>query len=183
MLLVMETAGIFQSNDGKSQLWNFTWDRIDAFLPGLRNEVFKSQQTVESKAKGPEESAEASDPPGAVLPSSTEDGTAEAPTEPKIEKSPEKQTEEHVSQFVASDMFTHPSPSILLQPPLPNAAMARHVGIPIAAGHLPTSSILSSAIPTLSSSPPSTVPLILNPNIGNETGLPLSHTITDGSLQ
>ncbi|KAK0051833.1 Golgi-specific brefeldin A-resistance guanine nucleotide exchange factor 1 [Biomphalaria pfeifferi] len=42
MLLVMDTAGIFQTADGtESQLWQLTWDKIDTFLPKLHNEVFK----------------------------------------------------------------------------------------------------------------------------------------------
>lgn len=42
MLLVMETAGIFQSgDDDDTQLWRLTWDRIGTFLPHLKDELFK----------------------------------------------------------------------------------------------------------------------------------------------
>lgn len=42
MLLVMDTAGIFQNGDDvDSQLWRLTWDRIDTFLPHLKDELFK----------------------------------------------------------------------------------------------------------------------------------------------
>lgn len=47
MLLVMDTAGIFHNADsqtGYSDLWEITWERIDCFLPRLREELFK--QTV-----------------------------------------------------------------------------------------------------------------------------------------
>ncbi|XP_072138695.1 Golgi-specific brefeldin A-resistance guanine nucleotide exchange factor 1 isoform X4 [Mobula birostris] len=47
MLLVMDTAGIFhcaESRTGYSQLWEITWERIDCFLPQLKDELFK--QTV-----------------------------------------------------------------------------------------------------------------------------------------
>ncbi|KAG8435109.1 hypothetical protein GDO86_013165 [Hymenochirus boettgeri] len=47
MLLVMDTAGIFHSADsrtGYSDLWEITWERIDCFLPRLREDLFK--QTV-----------------------------------------------------------------------------------------------------------------------------------------
>ncbi|XP_032137324.1 Golgi-specific brefeldin A-resistance guanine nucleotide exchange factor 1 isoform X5 [Sapajus apella] len=48
MLLVMDTAEIFHSADarggGHSALWEITWERIDCFLPHLRDELFK--QTV-----------------------------------------------------------------------------------------------------------------------------------------
>lgn len=42
MLLVMDTAGIFQTgDDSDSQLWRLTWDRIGTFLPHLKEELFK----------------------------------------------------------------------------------------------------------------------------------------------
>ena len=42
MLLVMETAGIFQTDTGtESKLWRLTWDKIDTFLPTLRDDIFK----------------------------------------------------------------------------------------------------------------------------------------------
>ncbi|KAH3746610.1 hypothetical protein DPMN_181019 [Dreissena polymorpha] len=43
MLLVMDTAKIFQSSGGEvdSQLWRLTWDRISTFLPHLKDELFK----------------------------------------------------------------------------------------------------------------------------------------------
>ncbi|XP_018083084.1 Golgi-specific brefeldin A-resistance guanine nucleotide exchange factor 1 isoform X4 [Xenopus laevis] len=47
MLLVMDTAGIFHCADsrtGYSDLWEITWERIDCFLPRLREDLFK--QTV-----------------------------------------------------------------------------------------------------------------------------------------
>jgi hypothetical protein len=46
MLLVMHTAGILQHSDENddSKLWKLTWDRIDAFLPSLREEVFKPHE-------------------------------------------------------------------------------------------------------------------------------------------
>ena len=45
MLLVMHTAGILQNgNADDSQLWKLTWDRIDTFLPNLREEVFKPHE-------------------------------------------------------------------------------------------------------------------------------------------
>uniref|UniRef100_A0A5F9CPX6 Golgi-specific brefeldin A-resistance guanine nucleotide exchange factor 1 n=1 Tax=Oryctolagus cuniculus TaxID=9986 RepID=A0A5F9CPX6_RABIT len=48
MLLVMDTAEIFHSADTRggspSALWEITWERIDCFLPHLRDELFK--QTV-----------------------------------------------------------------------------------------------------------------------------------------
>ena len=41
----MHTAGILQSSEAEqSQLWRLTWDRIDTFLPTLKEEVFKPHQ-------------------------------------------------------------------------------------------------------------------------------------------
>jgi len=45
MLLVMHTAGILQRDSDESQLWKLTWDRIDAFLPSLRDELFKPHES------------------------------------------------------------------------------------------------------------------------------------------
>jgi len=45
MLLVMHTAGILQRDGDETQLWRLTWDRIDAFLPNLRDEVFKPHES------------------------------------------------------------------------------------------------------------------------------------------
>ncbi|KAK3091515.1 hypothetical protein FSP39_020408 [Pinctada imbricata] len=46
MLLVMDTASIFQTGDGgESQLWKLTWHRIDAILPHLKGELFKPRET------------------------------------------------------------------------------------------------------------------------------------------
>jgi hypothetical protein len=42
MLLVMDSAHVFSTADGYSQLWTITWDRINTFLPTLKEELFKS---------------------------------------------------------------------------------------------------------------------------------------------
>ncbi|XP_077875844.1 Golgi-specific brefeldin A-resistance guanine nucleotide exchange factor 1 isoform X6 [Ictidomys tridecemlineatus] len=56
MLLVMDTAEIFHSADTRggspSALWEITWERIDCFLPHLRDELFK--QTVIQDLEKPE---------------------------------------------------------------------------------------------------------------------------------
>nr|XP_032805808.1 Golgi-specific brefeldin A-resistance guanine nucleotide exchange factor 1 isoform X1 [Petromyzon marinus]XP_032805809.1 Golgi-specific brefeldin A-resistance guanine nucleotide exchange factor 1 isoform X1 [Petromyzon marinus]XP_032805810.1 Golgi-specific brefeldin A-resistance guanine nucleotide exchange factor 1 isoform X1 [Petromyzon marinus]XP_032805811.1 Golgi-specific brefeldin A-resistance guanine nucleotide exchange factor 1 isoform X1 [Petromyzon marinus] len=56
MLLVMDTAGIFQNAEartGFSQLWEITWERIDCFLPQLRDELFRQPVIPESAARAP----------------------------------------------------------------------------------------------------------------------------------
>jgi len=47
MLLVMETTQVFHTADGFTRLWTITWDRIDAFLPEFRNELFKTHPPSE----------------------------------------------------------------------------------------------------------------------------------------
>ena len=51
MLLVMHTAGILSTSADESQLWKLTWDRIDTFLPTLREEVFKPHEIGIGKSK------------------------------------------------------------------------------------------------------------------------------------
>ncbi|GFG39058.1 hypothetical protein Cfor_02589 [Coptotermes formosanus] len=58
MLLVMDSAQVFSSSDGYSQLWTITWDRINAFLPKLKEELFKSHPAVEVQARLPTKTAE-----------------------------------------------------------------------------------------------------------------------------
>lgn len=44
MLLVMDSAGVFSTGEsGHSPLWALTWDRINAFLPHLQQELVKAQ--------------------------------------------------------------------------------------------------------------------------------------------
>lgn len=69
MLLVMDTAGIFQTGEGTdSQLWRLTWDRIGTFLPHLKEELFKtpepepSRPAMERDGEEPVENASGSSP-------------------------------------------------------------------------------------------------------------------------
>lgn len=53
MLLVMHTAGILhQGQTEESQLWRLTWDRIDTFLPNLKNEVFRPNDASDPDRRG-----------------------------------------------------------------------------------------------------------------------------------
>ncbi|KAK3910453.1 Golgi-specific brefeldin A-resistance guanine nucleotide exchange factor 1 [Frankliniella fusca] len=49
MLLVMDSARVFSSPDGYSPLWTITWERIDAFLPSLKQEFIKAHPPEKSK--------------------------------------------------------------------------------------------------------------------------------------
>lgn len=44
MLLVMDSAKVFDVDDGHGQLWNMTWERIGKFLPYMKEELFKEQE-------------------------------------------------------------------------------------------------------------------------------------------
>lgn len=46
MLLVMDSAKVFDSIDGRSQLWGITWDRIGSFLPNMKEELFKDHAEI-----------------------------------------------------------------------------------------------------------------------------------------
>ncbi|KAJ8979327.1 hypothetical protein NQ317_006941 [Molorchus minor] len=43
MLLVMDSAKVFDGPDGKSPMWNATWERIGRFLPNLKDELNRKQ--------------------------------------------------------------------------------------------------------------------------------------------
>ena len=93
LLLVMETAGAFGSPlSEEAPLWMITWDRIDLFLPELRQEVSRSKTPVARitydtlpETSSPETSvpqtsfAEASNP--ATVPESTVQGVQQAVAE------------------------------------------------------------------------------------------------------
>ncbi|XP_031435029.1 Golgi-specific brefeldin A-resistance guanine nucleotide exchange factor 1 isoform X2 [Clupea harengus] len=85
MLLVMDTAGIFQSTDsrsGYSALWEITWERIDCFLPNLREELFKQAVMPEPVPSVPAE------PPQAPFPPPTEPKPSSRPASPQENTAP-----------------------------------------------------------------------------------------------
>ncbi|XP_075238410.1 sec7 domain-containing protein garz isoform X2 [Lycorma delicatula] len=43
MLLVMDSAKVFSNGEEYSPLWTVTWDKINTFLPTLKDELFKAQ--------------------------------------------------------------------------------------------------------------------------------------------
>jgi hypothetical protein len=42
MILVMVSAKLFSDDDGQSQFWILTWERVDRFIPDLRVELFRN---------------------------------------------------------------------------------------------------------------------------------------------
>ncbi|XP_057671770.1 Golgi-specific brefeldin A-resistance guanine nucleotide exchange factor 1 [Diorhabda carinulata] len=52
MLLVMDSAKVFDGPDGKNILWNATWDRISKFLPNMKDDLFKEIEDQLKKNEG-----------------------------------------------------------------------------------------------------------------------------------
>ncbi|XP_059156775.1 Golgi-specific brefeldin A-resistance guanine nucleotide exchange factor 1-like [Physella acuta] len=137
MLLVMETAGIFQTADGtESMLWKLTWDKIDTFLPKLRTEVFKpfepepklskierNDMTTEPQSVSPNvTSVSQQDQPTTAFPSQPQQHT---PTENNPDFVPlEGITIVTHDDRPGSPLMNQPAPSAasayILHPPLPN---------------------------------------------------------------
>lgn len=46
MLLVMESAKVFEAPEGPNILWAQTWDRINKFLPQMKEELFKEREAL-----------------------------------------------------------------------------------------------------------------------------------------
>uniref|UniRef100_A0A673ISE7 Golgi-specific brefeldin A-resistance guanine nucleotide exchange factor 1 n=1 Tax=Sinocyclocheilus rhinocerous TaxID=307959 RepID=A0A673ISE7_9TELE len=136
MLLVMDTAGIFHSADsrtGYSDLWEITWERIDCFLPRLKEELFK--QPVP--------------PPAAVTPASPPvPAPSQVPAAPAVPNIPR------------SDRSSPVPPST--PPMLTPAKMSPPESLPPPLGQSPLI-LQPLASPLQVGVPPMSLPIILNP--------------------
>nr|CAI5834185.1 unnamed protein product [Callosobruchus analis] len=69
MLLVMDSAKVFDGPDGKNAMWNATWERIGRFLPQLKEELFmeiemdKKREAAEDSNKEEQQSVEVTQKP------------------------------------------------------------------------------------------------------------------------
>ncbi|KAF5306262.1 hypothetical protein FQA39_LY08960 [Lamprigera yunnana] len=61
MLLVMDSAKVFEGQEGLGQLWSITWDRIATFLPNMKEELFRERQDAQLKDRTAQ--ADACEPP------------------------------------------------------------------------------------------------------------------------
>ncbi|KAF3842557.1 hypothetical protein F7725_024508 [Dissostichus mawsoni] len=126
MLLVMDTAGIFHSADsrtGYSDLWEITWERIDCFLPLLREELFK--QTVIADP-GPSPPAESVQPtPSAGQPSSprVSQPPSPVPVSPAETRTPSRPASPLEPPAASANGSDRSSPPPASTPPMP-------VGVP-----------------------------------------------------
>ncbi|XP_028843973.1 Golgi-specific brefeldin A-resistance guanine nucleotide exchange factor 1 isoform X3 [Denticeps clupeoides] len=152
MLLVMDTAGIFLSADsrtGYSALWEITWERIDCFLPHLREELFKQAVMPEPVPPVTVETPlpPAPSPPPPVAP------------EPKTPSRPAYPQEPAAPSANGTDRSSPVPPST---PPMPTPVkMSSHESL-----HQLTQSPLilqPLASPLQVGVPPMSLPIILNP--------------------
>uniref|UniRef100_A0A673I3K8 Golgi-specific brefeldin A-resistance guanine nucleotide exchange factor 1 n=1 Tax=Sinocyclocheilus rhinocerous TaxID=307959 RepID=A0A673I3K8_9TELE len=154
MLLVMDTAGIFHSADsrtGYSDLWEITWERIDCFLPRLKEELFK-----QAVIPGTEHSI-AVFPLSASPPVPAPSPVPAAPAEPNI---PSRPTSPQDMPTPRTDRSSPVPPS---KPPMPTPAkMSPPDSPPPPLGQSPL--ILQPlASPLQVGVPPMSLPIILNP--------------------
>ncbi|XP_036402027.1 Golgi-specific brefeldin A-resistance guanine nucleotide exchange factor 1 isoform X1 [Megalops cyprinoides] len=159
MLLVMDTAGIFHSADsrtGYSDLWEITWERIDCFLPHLREELFK--QAVMPEPVSASAPAESSQPPAPCAPCAPAPAPS-APAEPKAPSRPESPQEPPPPSANGTDRSSPVPPST---PPVPTPVKMSPGDTPHAMSQSPL--ILQPlASPLQVGVPPMSLPIILNP--------------------
>uniref|UniRef100_A0A452HN26 SEC7 domain-containing protein n=1 Tax=Gopherus agassizii TaxID=38772 RepID=A0A452HN26_9SAUR len=155
MLLVMDTAGIFHSADsrtGYSDLWEITWERIDCFLPRLRDELFKQTVIQEPVPSVPAEPH----PQKPVAPALSASAAHSAP----LEKS---------SELGASDSERAPGPGPAIRgtsgSPLSAVASVKMSPVTDVPPHMAQSPLILQplASPLQVGVPPMTLPIILNP--------------------
>ncbi|XP_016133551.1 Golgi-specific brefeldin A-resistance guanine nucleotide exchange factor 1-like [Sinocyclocheilus grahami] len=166
MLLVMDTAGIFHSADsrtGYSDLWEITWERIDCFLPRLKEELFKQAVIPEPVCNVPVEPVPL---PTAVTPASppvpAPSPVPAASAEPNIPSRPTS-PQDMSTPNASGDRTDRSSPVPPSKPPMPTPAkMSPPDSPPPPLGQSPL--ILQPlASPLQVGVPPMSLPIILNP--------------------
>ncbi|KAF4090294.1 hypothetical protein AMELA_G00050380 [Ameiurus melas] len=162
MLLVMDTAGIFHCADsrtGYSDLWEITWERIDCFLPHLREELFKQAVMPEPVPNVPAEPAPTSvpnSPSSLPVPSSAPVPTA--PTEPKTPSRPASPQEIQTPSANGNDRSSPVPPSTTpMLTPIKNSCDSPPTLTQSPLILQPLASPLQVGVP------PMTLPIILNP--------------------
>ncbi|NXT29696.1 GBF1 factor, partial [Syrrhaptes paradoxus] len=163
MLLVMDTAGIFHSADsrtGYSDLWEITWERIDCFLPRLRDELFKQTVIQDSIPSVPLEQQHQKSIVSALPPSPVGDvrpATHLAPSEKPCEVGTSES--ERTTAPASPTISTSASPSFPASAPTKTSPVT---DIPPTTAQPPL--ILQPlASPLQVGVPPMTLPIILNP--------------------
>ncbi|XP_019737647.1 Golgi-specific brefeldin A-resistance guanine nucleotide exchange factor 1 isoform X2 [Hippocampus comes] len=171
MLLVMDTAEIFRSPDSKtkySDLWEITWERIDCFLPHLREELFK--QTVlpvpsepvpspPSEVQPPTPSARPPSPQGSSVPALQQPPpSVPVPVTSAEPRTPSRPASPQDTQAVnANDRSSSP-----VLPPMPVPAPPPYAQVSSPLSQSPFI-IQPLASPLQVGVPPMSLPIILNP--------------------
>uniref|UniRef100_A0A9J8A8K9 Golgi-specific brefeldin A-resistance guanine nucleotide exchange factor 1 n=1 Tax=Cyprinus carpio carpio TaxID=630221 RepID=A0A9J8A8K9_CYPCA len=153
MLLVMDTAGIFHSADsrtGYSDLWEITWERIDCFLPRLKEELFKQAVIPEPVCNVPVEPV----PPPVPAPS------PEPAAEPNIPSRPVSPQDMPTPSANGTDRSSPVPPS---KPPMPTPAKMSPPESPLPPLGQSPLILQPLASPLQVGIPPMSLPIILNP--------------------
>lgn len=190
MLLVMDTAGIFYNIDDKGDLdkghlWHITWDRINTFLPNLKNEVFKPNPTVSHNNSQTTDEVNSSDKINTVNNTINKQETTDSSLLNKHQfssntsksntdkKSSEETLNEMPPVLQTSSPLTTPhqtAPSVILHPPAftfpHNSPSYLH---PVTS--LPLNTTSNSMESSSIRSP--TLPLLLNPSVMEQTSVPI----------
>nr|XP_029496594.1 Golgi-specific brefeldin A-resistance guanine nucleotide exchange factor 1-like isoform X1 [Oncorhynchus nerka] len=173
MLLVMDTAGIFHSADsrtGYSDLWEITWERIDCFLPNLREELFK-QTVIPQPDPAPSPPVElvqqatpcppASPPPAQAL---SPVPVPASPTEPKTSSRPVSPQDPPPPSTNGTDRSSPVPPST---PPMPTPVkMSPQISSPLIQSPTSQSPLILQPLAShlqVGGVPPMSLPIILNP--------------------
>ncbi|XP_022900368.2 Golgi-specific brefeldin A-resistance guanine nucleotide exchange factor 1 [Onthophagus taurus] len=96
MLLVMESAKVFEGAEGRNLLWMQTWDRINKFLPNLKDELFKEREEIKN------------------IESSNKNIQIEQPSQ--IEESTPKPTQHNIENATRSSIILQPTQNVLNSP-------------------------------------------------------------------
>ncbi|XP_041737475.2 Golgi-specific brefeldin A-resistance guanine nucleotide exchange factor 1 isoform X2 [Coregonus clupeaformis] len=173
MLLVMDTAGIFHSADsrtGYSDLWEITWERIDCFLPNLREELFK-QTVIPQPDPAPSSPVELAQPAAPGPPASPPSAQAPspvpvpaAPTEPKTSSRPVSPQDPPPPSTNGIDRSSPVPPST---PPMPTPVkMSPQISRPLIQSPTSQSPLILQPLAShlqVGGVPPMSLPIILNP--------------------
>ncbi|XP_030628430.1 Golgi-specific brefeldin A-resistance guanine nucleotide exchange factor 1 isoform X3 [Chanos chanos] len=163
MLLVMDTAGIFHSADsrtGYSDLWEITWERIDCFLPRLREELFKQTVIPDPVPSAPVEPAQP--PPAVPLTSPPVPAPAAVPPAPVEPKTPSRPASPQELPKRSANGTDRSSPVPPSTPPMaPPAKMSPTESPPPL--NQPPLILQPLASPLQVGVPPMSLPIILNP--------------------
>ncbi|PZC70638.1 hypothetical protein B5X24_HaOG215384 [Helicoverpa armigera] len=116
MILVMDSVRIFSNGDGYNELWYLTWDKINEFLPNLKEELFPQ---VKDNAKPPSSVPSHMQPPlPTPLPTLVPVGPNSTPTLVPIPSQSPPQAHSPTSPQTLSPTLAHSPVNLAQTPPL-----------------------------------------------------------------